>query len=82
MFKQEDEDGDSGSASDVEEVDMVEAGSTSPSIDEESDEESSNTDAVDSDADSAGLAALNAKLAQIVGTRPGNEDLDAEDNSS
>ena len=83
MFDQDNEDGEAGSASDVEEVDMAEAGSTSPSTnDEESDEGSSNTDAADSDEDGDGLAALNAKLAQIVGTRPGNEDADAADTSS
>lgn len=82
MFDQEDEDGEAGPPSDVEEVDLSEAGSTSPSTDEESDEASSNTDAADSDEDGDELAALNAKLAQIVGTRTGKEDLDAEDNSS
>lgn len=82
MFDREDEDGEAGSASDAEEVDMAEAGSSSPLTDEESDEGSSNTDAADSDEDGDELAALNAKLAQIVGTRPGNKDLDAEDNSS
>ena len=83
MFNREEEDGKAGSASDVEDVDMAEAGSTSPSTDdEESDEGPSNTDAADSDEAGDGLAALNAKLAQIVGTRPGNEDADAEDTSS
>ncbi|CAF9926083.1 MAG: DNA-directed DNA polymerase [Alectoria fallacina] len=82
MFDQEDEDGDAGSASDVEEVNAAGVGSTSPSADGESDEGSSNTDAADSDENGGELAALNAKLAQIVGTRPGKEDLDAEDNSS
>lgn len=81
IFDQEDEDGESGSASDVEEVDMAEAGSTNPSADE-SDEGSSNSDAAESEEDTDELAALNSKLAQIVGTRPGNEDLDAEDDSS
>ena len=82
MFEQEDEEADAGSVSDVEEVDMADAGSISPSGDEESDEASSSTDAAHSDEDGDELAALNAKLAQIVGTRPGNEDEDAEDNSS
>ena len=82
MFDQEDEDGLSASASDVEEVNSAKIGSRSSSTDQESDEGSSNADAVDSDGDGDELAALNAKLAQIVGTRPGNEDLDAEDNSS
>lgn len=82
MFEQEDEEADAGSASDVEEVDMADAGSISPSGDEESDERSSSTDAAHSDEDGDELVALNAKLAQIVGTRPGNEDEDAEANSS
>lgn len=82
MFDQEDEDGISGSVSDVEEADIAEAGSTSPSAEEESDEGSSNSDAADADEDGDELAILNAKLAQIVGTRPGKEDLDAEDDSS
>ena len=82
MFDQEDEDGISGSVSDVEEVDTADVGSISPSAEEESDEGSSNSDAADTDEDGDELAVLNAKLAQIVGTRPGKEDLDAEDNSS
>lgn len=82
MFDQEDDAGEASLASDVEDVDVAEAGSTSPSADEQSDGESSNTDAADSDEDGDELAALNAKLAQIVGTRPGNEDLDAPDDSS
>ena len=81
MFDQEDEDGPAGSASDVEEVDSAEGRSRSTSP-EESDVGSSTTGAADSVGDRDELAALNAKLAQIVGTRPGNEDLDAEDNSS
>ncbi len=82
MFDQVDEDGEAGSASDVEEVDMAAVGSTSPSAEEDSDEGSSDTDAAESDGDGNELAALNAKLANIVGTRPGNEDLNAEDTSS
>lgn len=82
MFDQADEVGEVGSASDVEEVDMAEAGSTSPSTDEESDGGSSDTDAADSDEDGDELEALNAKLAQIVGNRTGKEDLDTEDSSS
>ena len=82
MFDQEDEDGPVGSASDVEEVGSAKSRSRSSATEEASDEGSSNADAVDSDGDGDELAALNAKLAQIVGTRPGNEDLDAEDNSS
>ena len=82
MFDREDEDELAGSASDVEEVDASLAGSRSSSAGEESDEESSNTDAADSDKGGDELAVLNAKLASIVGTRPGNEDLDAEDSSS
>lgn len=81
IFDQEDEDGLAGSASDVEEVDLTKTRSGSSSV-EVSDEGASNADAADSDEDGDELAALNAKLAHIVGTRPGNEDLDAEDNSS
>ncbi len=81
MFDQEDEDGTEGSASDVEEVE-AQTGSRSSSAGEETDEATSNTDAADADEEGDELAALNAKLAQIVGTRPGNEDLDAEDTSS
>lgn len=82
MFDREDEDELAGSASDVEGVDASMAGSRSSSAGEVSDEESSDTDAADSDGGGDELAALNAKLASIVGTRPGNEDLDAEDSSS
>lgn len=82
MFDQEDEEGQAGSASDVEEVDLAKTGLGSSPAEEESDEGSSDTDAADSDEDDDGLAELNAKLAQIVGTRPGNEDVDAEDSSS
>ena len=82
MFDREDEDELAGSAADVEEFDASMAGSRSSSAGEESDEDSSNTDAADSNEGSDELAALNAKLASIVGTRPGNEDLDAEDSSS
>ena len=66
----------------MEEVDIAETGSQSSAADEESDEGSSDTDATDSVEDGGELEALNAKLASIVGTRPGNEDLDAEDTSS
>ena len=82
MFDQEDEAGSAGSASDVEEVDLAKTGSRTSSAEEETDEALSNADAAGSDEDGDELAALNAKLADIVGTRPGNEDLDAEDNSS
>lgn len=85
MFEQEDVDEPTDSASDVEEVDSAKIGSRSSSAEEESDGEISNTDTADSDDDDNDddeLAALNAKLAQIVGTRPGKEDLGAEDNSS
>lgn len=82
MFDQEDEEGQAGSAYDVEEVDLAKTGLGSSSAEEESDDGSSDTDTADSDEDDDGLAELNAKLAQIVGTRPGNEDVDAEDSSS
>ena len=82
MFDREDEDEIADSASDVGEVDIDKIKSRSSSTSEESDEGSSNTDTADSEEVSDELAALNAKLAQAVGTRPGNEDLDAEDSSS
>ena len=83
MFQQEDEGGPAGLAADVEEIDLAKTGSRSSSAEEESDEGSSSSDTADPDDDNEDeLAALNVKLAQIVGTRPGNEDLDAEDSSS
>ena len=82
MFDREDEDGLAGSESDVEEVDLAQAGSRNSSAGEESDEGFGSTDTTDSDGEGDELTALNAKLASIVGTRPGNEDLDAEDSSS
>ena len=82
MFDREDEDGMPGSVSDIEEVDEAQTVSKSSSAEEESHEESSSTDGSHSDGEDDNLAALNAKLASIVGTRPGNEDLDAEDDSS
>ena len=82
MFDREDENESADSASDAEEVDEAETRSRSSSDEEDSDEGSSNTEAADSDGEADNLAALNAKLASIVGTRPGNEDLEAEDTSS
>lgn len=82
MFDLEDDDGAAGLASNMEELDSVETGSESSSAGDESDEESSNRGAADPDGDGDELAALNAKLAHIVGTRPSNKNLDAEDNSS
>ena len=82
MFDREDEDEIADSASDVGEADKGKTASRSSSAGEESDEGSGDADAGDSDEVSDELAALNAKLAQVVGTRPGNEDLDAEDSSS
>ena len=82
MFDREDEDEMADSASDVEEVDIGKTGSRSSSAGEESDEESDDADAADSEEVGDEVAVLNAKLAEIVGTRPGNEDLDAEDSSS
>ena len=82
MFDREDEEGEAGSASDVDELDIAETRSTNYSPEEKSDEEFSNADEEDSDQGDDELAELNAKLAQIVGTRPGTRDLDAEDASS
>lgn len=82
MFDLEDEGGATDSASDVEEMDSAKTGSESFSAGDEQDEESSDRSAADPDEDGDELAALNAKLAHVVGTRPSNEDLDAEDSSS
>ena len=82
MFDREAEDEIADSASDVEEADIGKTVSRSSSAGEESDEGSGDADAADSNEVGDELAALNAKLAQVVGTRPGNEDLDAEDSSS
>ena len=82
MFDREDEDEIADSASDVEEADVGKTSSRSSSVGEESDEASGDADAADSDEVGDELAALNAKLAEVVGTRPGNEDLEAEDSSS
>lgn len=82
MFDLEDEGGATDSASDVEEMDSAKTESESSSAGDEQDEESSDRSAADTDEDGDELAALNAKLAHIVGTRPSNEDIDAEDSSS
>ena len=82
MFDREDEDEIVDSASDVGGTDERKTGSRSSSAGEESDEGSGDADAGDSDEVGDELAALNTKLAEVVGTRPGNEDLDAEDSSS
>ena len=82
MFDLENEVGATDSASDVEEMDSAKTGSESSSAGDEQDEESSDRSAADLEEDVDELAALNAKLAHVVGTRPSNEDLDAEDSSS
>ena len=82
MFDREDEDEIADSASDVGEANVGKTSSRNSSAGEESDEASDDADAADSDKVGDEVAALNAKLAQVVGTRPGNEDLDAEDSSS
>ena len=82
MFDREDEDEKADSASDVDEVNIIKDGSRSSSAGEQSEEGSSDIDPADLDGDDDELAALNAKLAHVVRTRPGNEDLNAEDSSS
>ena len=86
MFEQDDDEEAASEASDVEEVDMADAGSSSSPVEDSSDEEDSNGSSDSSEDDANGdddeLAAFDAKLAQALGTRPGNKDLDAEDSSS
>lgn len=85
MFDQQDEDGDeemvdaedSGSDDDVEEIDADDASS------EESNEESDSGSASEEEADNDGeLAIFDAKLAEALGTRRGDEDLNADSNES
>ena len=82
MFDLEDEDGAADSASNEDRVDSTNTEAKSSSTGDESDEECSDRDAADPDEDGDELAALNAKLAHVVRTRPNNEDLDVEDSSS
>lgn len=82
MFDQDDE---MGEASDVEKEDKADARVTSSSGDDDSEDEdadSSSDSADDSDGTDEELAAFDAKLAQALGTRPGNVDLEAADSSS
>ena len=65
--------------SDVEEVDAIDEEKESVSPHDESEEQSSSGTKNDSDDE---LAAFDAKLAQALGTRSGNEDLAASDNDS
>ncbi len=86
MFEQENEDASVSEEDEVEMVDMEDASSGSPeedknSSDDDSDSSSESTE-TESDATDTELAAFNAKLAQALGTRPGNEDLTAEDSGS
>lgn len=72
-------------ASDVDEVDMTVAGATSSSAEngfEYDNTNSSSDSADDSDGPDEELAAFDAKLAQALGTRPGNADRGAESSSS
>lgn len=64
---------------------MVDAESTSSSADDGSEDDnvdSSSESAEDSDGPDEELAVFDEKLAQALGTRPGNADLDAEDSCS
>ena len=88
MFEQQNDDenvsDESDDNSDVEEVDEVEAESTTSVSD---DAERNSTDGAPGDADDPAnpdeeLAAFDAKLAQALGTRPGHQDVDAEDTNS
>ena len=83
MFEQENEEASVSEEDEVEMVDMEDATAGGPeedgdSSDTGSDGTSESTES-DSDANDSELAAFNAKLAQALGTRPGNEDLTAED---
>ena len=88
MFDQEGEDMNESDASEVDEVDM--ANGTPASISEESDNatQSDETDPSDVDTDDFSdgsdeeLAVFDAKLARALGIRPGQNDIDAEENSS
>ena len=86
MFDQDDEVDGMSDASDVEEVDLVDAESTSSSARDGSENSDADDTSESSDEDSSGpddeLVAFDAKLAQALGTRPGKEDLNAEDSSS
>ena len=66
-------------ASDVEEL---KAKHSSKQSDDASSTVSSSVDDEEGDGSDEDLAAFNAKLAQALGTRPGNEDLDAEDGNT
>ena len=86
VFEQENEEDSVSDEDDVEMVDMGDASSGSPVEDDNSSEDdsdgSSESTKTDSDASDTELAAFNAKLAQALGTRPGNEDLTADDSGS
>lgn len=86
MFEQENEE---DSISEEDDVEMIDKGDTSPGSPGENDNSSeddldgsSESAETDSDASDTELAAFNAKLAQALGTRPGNEDLTADDSGS
>ncbi|KAK4692559.1 DNA polymerase phi, partial [Lecanoromycetidae sp. Uapishka_2] len=85
IFDQDEEMEDASLASDVEEVDTADAGSTSSSAKSSSEDngaDHTSDSADDSDGPDEELTAFDAKLAQALGTRPGNADLNAEDTSS
>lgn len=86
MFEQENEEASVSEGDEVEMVDMEDATSGSPEEDGNSNDTdpdgSSESTRSDSDANDIELTAFNAKLAQALGTRPGNEDLTAEDSGS
>ena len=83
MFERENEAASISEEDEVEMVDMEDAmsGSSEEGGDSSGTDSNSTSDSTesDSDANDAELAAFNAKLAQALGTRPGNEDLTAED---
>lgn len=87
MFDQQDEDGDeemadagdSGSDDDVEEIEADGTSSGEGSDEEESGSDSGSGEAAENDDE---LAIFDAKLAEALGTRRGDEDLDAASNKS
>ena len=85
IFDQDNEMDDNSEASDVEAIDPPEGTATISSDEDGStidDSDSTLDDADDSEGPNGELAIFDAKLAQALGTRPGNADLDAKDSTS
>ena len=90
MFDQEDNmsdsDGDTNDLSDVEENGAANSGSESPSSrissEDEAESTSSTGEKAGSDTPDSELIAFNAKLAQALGTRPAEQDLNSDESSA